>query len=141
MKPHVIFATLALVLVGCSSDGAGGTASIPFDPFGTEPAPTSGTEPTSGDSVAPPERALSIADLCALACTRFTFDCYGAAACDPTECVTFAARRPDCIGAVRSYLTCLLTAPTQCGPYGPEAPACDTVGQAAQSCLGYASPE
>jgi hypothetical protein len=142
MKPHLIVVTLALVLVGCSSGGDGGTASIPFDPFGTEPAPTSGTEPTADNTVAPPERGASIADLCAVACTRFTFDCYGASACDPNDCVTLALSRPECIDVFRTYLSCLSTAPTQCGPYGPEAPACESVGQTAQSCLGYyGSPE
>jgi hypothetical protein len=140
MKPHVLFAALALALVACSSGGEGGTASIPFDPFGTEPAPTSGAEPTGGDSAAPP-RGASLEDLCAQLCVRFASSCSGAGYCNPADCVTIGAGRPDCVGSFRAYLSCLVAAPIECGPYGAEVPACDNAGQTAQTCLGYRSPE
>jgi hypothetical protein len=136
VKPHVIFAALAVMVIACSS-GDGGTGSVPFDPFGTEPAGTSGAEPAGGEDVSPPPGTASIEDLCVRACIRFATSCYGAGRCNPNDCLSLASARPSCLGFFRSFLSCLEVAPIECGPYGPQAPVCDSLAEVFQSCSGY----
>ena len=80
----IVFAALA-GLVGACTSGDGGTAAIPFDPFGSESAPAT-TEPTSGGNEAPPgSGAVSIQDLCEYDCQRFAA-CPSYGGCDASTC-------------------------------------------------------
>ncbi len=140
MKPHVVFAALALGLIACSSGNDGATAPVPFDPFGIEPAGSSGAEPTGAKEVQP-GTSSSLQRLCETYCERSTSVCYGSGYCDAYSCHVLSARYPGCVAEMQAFFACATRAPIECGTYGPEVPACDGPSQSVQNCIGYPSPE
>jgi hypothetical protein len=107
---------------GCSGDGP--PARSPFDPFGTEPAPTTGSEPTGGEA--------TIAELCVQVCARLTSTC---GRTNDTGCASQCAAdsSPNCEAEFRAFLECLATATLNCnGEF--IAPACEGALIASESC-------
>src|SRR6478736_6597360 len=105
----IVFAALA-GLVGACTSGDGGTAAIPFDPFGSESAPAT-TEPTSGGNEAPPgSGAVSIQDLCEYDCQRFAA-CPSYGGCDASTCSQLESAFPNCKTQLQAYLSCIAKAP------------------------------
>jgi hypothetical protein len=136
MKPQLVFAALAVMVVSCSSGGGGGTASIPFDPFGIEPTPGSGAEPSGGQEIQPGTSA-SLQQLCETYCVRLASACYGNGACGASDCADITKNYPACRLELQTFFACAAKAPIQCGYSGSEVLGCDAAVQAIQQCIGY----
>ena len=113
---------------GCMS-GDGGTATSPINPFGIEPAPTTGSEPTGGNTD-------SIAQLCAAACARIQAACPGAAS--GAECAGDCASSAPagCEAQFRAFVQCVASAQIVCSGSSFEAPQCAASLSAVEICLG-----
>ena len=110
---------------GCAS-GDGGTAMNPINPFGTEPAPTTGNEPSGGGGQA------TIAELCVQVCARISSACGNgtdSGTC-PSECANDAP--PNCQNEFRAFLQCVATAMLSCN--GFIAPTCEGAYIAVNNC-------
>ena len=113
---------------GCTS-GDSGPATSPIDPFGIEPAPTTGSEPTGGNTD-------TIADLCVAACARIQAACPGAAggAGCASDCASSAPA--GCEAQFRGFLQCLASAQLFCTGSSFDAPQCTASLNAVETCLG-----
>jgi hypothetical protein len=106
--------------------GDGGPPTSPIDPFGTEPAPTTGSEPTGSGGQA------TIADLCVQVCARITSACGDGTESGSCASECAADAPPQCQPEFRVFLECLATAMLNCS--GFIAPACEGALIAAQNC-------
>jgi hypothetical protein len=109
---------------GCTT-GDGGTARSPIDPFGTEPAPTTGSEPTGR------LRQATIAELCVQVCARISMCQSSADSSCASECA--ADSPPNCEAEFRAFLECVATAMLNCNG-GFIAPGCEGALIAADNC-------
>ena len=128
--------SFACALGSCSSSPSGVPAVPSFDPFGTEPVPTTGSEPTGGESGGPPGPGSSIEELCAYDCTRFEAGCPGAAggANCASDCASSVTSFPNCKAQLQAYLACVTTAPFSCVAGSVEIPACDNAASVVTDC-------
>ena len=128
MKSLFIVCAAVACTIGATAcmTGEGGTATSPIDPFGTDPALTTGNEPTGGDQV-------PIAQLCVQVCARIISTC-GSSGTDASSCASECAADspPNCEAEFRVFLQCLATATLDCG--GSFAPACQGAAIAADAC-------
>lgn len=114
---------------GCMT-GDGGTATSPIDPFGTEPAPTTGTEPSGNGN-----GQATIAELCVQVCARISMCGSSADSNCASECA--ADSPPNCEAEFRAFLECLTTAMINCNG-GFIAPGCEGALIAADNCQSSA---
>jgi hypothetical protein len=128
MKPLFIVCALVagtIATSGCMT-GDGGTASVPFGPFGTEPVTRTGSEPSGASE--------SLSELCVRACASIHAGCPSEYEADcPTECA--AASPPGCEMQFRAFVQCIAMTPVTCDAGGvcPQAAAivnscADTIG-------------
>jgi hypothetical protein len=127
----------ALAAGGCNS-GPAGTASPPFNPFGTDPAPTTGNEPAGGGGIDKPPTmgGGTIAQLCATVCARFESVCPGSGggtSC-ASECASSAP--PGCESLFQSFLACLVSAPLTCSNGQLQLDGCVTEISQLNACTG-----
>jgi hypothetical protein len=123
------------LLAGACSSGDAGTASVPFDPFGTETA--TGGEPAGGGGETPPNSGASIEQLCARACANIAASCptYSDTDC-VSGCASVPSQIPQCTDEFKSYVACVGTASLTCDEYGPNtAVACNASEQAFSYCV------
>lgn len=125
----IVCAAVACTLAasGCTS-GVGGPATSPIDPFGTEPAPTTGSEPTGGNTE-------TIAELCAGACARIQAACPGAAGGTNCAAECTSSAPPACEPQFRAFLQCLSRAQILCSDLSFDVPQCDAAIDAVGICL------
>ena len=125
MKPHVVLAaSLACALAACS--GTGGSAAPTVPPFGTEPAPshgsesaglgpepgTSGLEPGISGQEPIPGSEESIGGMCAGVCGRLATACgpgANLAKCS-SDCIRGTSEAGVCQSLYLDFLRCLQTA-------------------------------
>lgn len=124
MKRLLIVWMWVAVAAGC--DGGGGPISPPFDPFGADPATTTGSEPTNDDDEGP-SAGGSIMQLCARACAHFASACGGSASGPDCEADCSRGSPAGCELEFRAAVACLGSAPLVCNGGSAEAPACDEV--------------
>ena len=114
-----------IAVAGCMT-GDGGTATSPIDPFGTEPVPTTGTEP-SGNS----NGRATIGELCVQVCARIATCGVSADTSCASQCAAdFTA---NCEAEFRAFLECVATATINCNG-GFIAPGCEGALIAADNC-------
>jgi hypothetical protein len=111
---------------GCTN-GPGGPATSPINPFGTEAAPTTGTEPAGGGG----NSQESIAQLCAQVCARISGACGSNDSSCASDCANDAP--PGCEEEFRAFLQCIATAMLNCSG-GFIAPVCEGALIAADNC-------
>jgi hypothetical protein len=139
MKPRTItraFAACAIAMLasGCADGGSGPTVTPP-SPFGTEPAPATGSEPTIGGNDSLPGQERSLEELCSAACTNLESGCPGAAGvdCQPS-CLGAGSSYPTCAAEFRAYVACVAAAPIFCSGPTLQIPACDSAESALEYC-------
>ncbi len=139
MTPRTItraFAACAIAMLasGCADGGSDSTVRPPF-PFGTEPAPVTGSEPTIGGNDLLPGQERSIGELCSAACTNLESGCPGVAGGDCQQsCVGTASAFPTCAAEFRAFVACIATAPVFCSGQTLRLPACDGTESAFERC-------
>jgi hypothetical protein len=155
MKPRTItraFAACAIAMLasGCADGGSGPTVTPP-SPFGTEPAPVTGSEPTIGgnDSLPPvtgsestiggndslPGQERSLRELCSAACSNLESGCPDAVGVDCQQsCLGAGSSYPTCAAEFRAYVACVATAPIFCSGPTLQIPACDSTESALEYC-------
>ena len=140
MKAQLILALAWSVSssVACSSSGGGGPAE-PFNPFGTEPAPTTGSEPASGHDDPSPINQSSLEMLCVQFCQNIAAGCpdalegYDCA----FQCTSTLSRAPACEAQSRAYLMCFLSTTVTCNNVSD---LCRPSGAALEACLDGQTP-
>jgi len=126
----IVLTSLACVCAisagGCAGD-AGPTSRPFFDPVGTEPSGSAGTEGTIGGQEPFPGDEPGIQHLCADACARFGAICPGTqSAFDcARNCLAAAESAQGCEVQFQAVLSCLITTPLFCEENGLVAPSCD----------------
>ena len=140
MKPRTItraFAACAIAMLAsaCADGGSSSTVRPPF-PFGTDPAPVTGSEPTIGGNDSLPGQERSIGELCSAACTNLERGCPGVGGgdCQPS-CVGNASDFPTCAAEFRAFVACIATAPIFCSGSTVQITACDGTQSAFERCL------
>jgi len=125
----------AAALAGGCSGGGGGPAT-PFDPFGTEPAGATATEPATGQGGTAPGGG-STAQACARVCARIQSACPEAdgASC-ASDCAATETTFPGCQAEFRAVLACITTAPLACQQGSISVPACDNASLVFSNCIG-----
>lgn len=110
------------VTASCTGDGIG-PATQPLDPFGTDPARITGSEPTGGGSE-------SLSELCARACANIQAGCpeEQEPAC-AAECVSSSP--PGCEREFRAFVECIASTPLTCDPTN----VCSQTFAAVNSCV------
>jgi hypothetical protein len=137
MKRWLAF-SFALAVLGPACSGSGGPASFPLDPFGVEPAPADGTEPSGSDNEAPVPGGASgsLEELCVKACANIQASCPGSES--GANCARDCASTniTGCESQYRAFVACVGTATLTCSAGGDLNPgACQTVLTAAVTCL------
>ncbi|HMF43229.1 MAG TPA: hypothetical protein VKQ32_21305 [Polyangia bacterium] len=147
MKPliTIVCASLAgaLIAAGCNS-GTGGPAFPPSNPFGTDPAPTTGNEPpgTGGidrppsTTTQPPPPTGTVEQLCTYDCQHIEALCPGGSGGSSCvgSCEQAAAYFPGCETQFKTYLSCVGGAPIDCANGNAQISGCDAQIAAVQSC-------
>jgi hypothetical protein len=133
MKPHVVFAaSLACALAACS--GTGGSAAPTVPPFGTDPAPshgsesaglgpepgTSGPEPGTSGQEPIPVSEESIGGMCAGLCGRLATACGQGASLAKcaSDCIREISAAGVCQPLYLDFLRCIQTATLVCNDTG-----------------------
>ena len=119
-------AVACMIAAPACMTGDGGPATNPIDPFGTEPAPTTGTESSGGGG-----SQATIAELCVQACARISMCGSSADTGCAADCASDAP--PNCETEFRAFLQCLATAMINCNG-GFIAPGCEGALIAVDSC-------
>jgi hypothetical protein len=140
MKPLAItwvLAALALCASSCSDgDSIGYPVTRPPPPFGTEPSPVTGSEPTTGGNDPLPQPEASLQALCSAACVRLQNECPGAGGSNcASECTSSGMSYPRCASQFRAFVACLGTAPLECNAGSIAIPACSAAQTAFGNCL------
>jgi hypothetical protein len=128
---------------GCTSGDAGIRATTPFDPFGGEAAPISGSEPTGGAGNESPSGAASLTQLCAGACANIASTCAGNSNVGPNcaaDCAASGQSSPACATQFKAFVACLATAPLSCLEGAVTAPSCDGLAAQVSACRNPSQP-
>jgi hypothetical protein len=133
--------SLALTVLVPACGGGNGPASLPFNPFGTEPASVDNNEPTGSDNEQPPPTpstgggGVSIDALCAQACTHIEAACPGRSGPDcATDCAD--TNVTGCEAQYRAFVTCIATSNLTCSSNGDlNVAVCQTAINAVSNCL------
>ena len=141
MKPREISCALAAFAIGLCASGCADGDSIgvpvtrPLPPFGTEPAPVTGSEPTTGGNDPLPGQEVSLEELCSAACARGQSECPGAGGPDCVSgCTSSGLSLPSCASQFRAVLACIARAPLVCYGAGIQVRGCDETQAAFRSC-------
>ena len=119
----------APAVAGCGK-GDGGTARLPFDPFGTEPPGGGGLDPQPG------RPGGTVDQLCAYDCTRLESICPGSGGGPDcaSQCVAAQTSFPGCEAEFQAYLACVATAPATCDSGSLSLNGCDNEIAVLSSC-------
>jgi hypothetical protein len=139
LAAFAVFAVFALGL-GASGCDDGDSIGVPVTravpPFGTEPSPVSGSEPTTGGNDPPSQPETSIPSLCSAFCTRLQSECPGATPPDcVSSCISTGLTFSTCTLQFRAVLTCSAMTPLACYGIAVQPPGCEEAQAAFSNCI------
>jgi len=142
VKPRDVICALAALALGLCASGCSDGDSIgipvtrPLPPFGTEPSPVTGSEPTTGGNDPLPQPEVSVESLCSTACTRLQSECPGATTADcVSSCASTGLSFPSCVSQFRAFVSCVGRAPLVCNITSIDVPECNDVQFAFGDCV------